>query len=177
MRALDRINAEMGTGTLRFVLPMGCVTFLLASCAAIPSEFTKQVDRDLTFADAKRAPEQFRGKLLLLGGTVSERTDLPDMTKMWISEHQVDSRYRPYTGIQSEGEFLVVIRPPVNHAQYPTGELVTVVGKLTGVEPATGREPLPAFDALYLRSWGLPSFSGDKVYDRPSCQRIYGADC
>jgi outer membrane lipoprotein len=159
------------------VLPIVCITVLLTSCATIPSEFTKQVDHDLTFTDANRAPERFRGKILLLGGTVSERTDLPGMTKMRIYEHEVDSRYRPDIGGPSAGEFLVVVRPPVNPAQYPAGALVTVVGKLTGVEPVTGREPLPSFDALYLRSWGLPSLSNEKVSDRPSCPRIYGVDC
>lgn len=160
-----------------FAFLIVCGTLLLTSCATIPSEYTKQADQDLTLADAKRAPEQFRGKILLLGGTVSERTDLPDRTQIRIYEHQVDSRYSPRLGGPSEGEFLVVVRPPVNPAHYPPGELVTVVGKLTGVEPVAGREPLPSFDALYLRSWGLPSFSGDKIQDRPSCQRIYGADC
>jgi starvation-inducible outer membrane lipoprotein len=161
----------------RFFLPIGCCTFLLASCATIPSEFTKQVDQDLTFADAKRAPEQFRGKILLLGGTVSERTDLPGATKMLIHEHNVDYRYSPNLGGLSEGEFLVVVRPPVNPAQYPAGQPVTVVGKLTGVELAPGRKPLPAFDAVYLRAWGVPALSSEKTYDQPSCQRIYGADC
>ena len=149
----------------RFVLPIICFTFLLASCATIPLEFMKQVDQDLTFADAKRTPEQFRGKIFLLGGTVIERTDLPDMTKMRIHEHQVDSRYRPHISAPSEGEFLVVIRPPVKPAQYPAGRRVTVVGKLMGVEPATGREPLPSFDALYLRSWEAPSPSSGEAYD------------
>src|SRR5713101_2969408 len=161
----------------RIALQIVCSTFLLASCATIPSEFTKQVDQDLTFADAKRAPEQFRGKIFLLGGTVSERTDLPDMTKMRIHEHQVDTRYSPHISVPSEGEFLVVIRPPVNPAQYPAGKRVTVVGKLTGVEPATGREPLPSFDALYLRSWETPSLSSGEAYDRPSCQRVIGTGC
>jgi outer membrane lipoprotein len=159
----------------RFVLPIGCVTFLLASCATIPSEFTKQVDQDLTFADAKRAPERFRGKIFLLGGTVRERTDLPDMTQMRIHEHQVDTQYRPHISAPSEGEFLVVIRPPVNPAQYPAGKPVTVVGKLTGVAPATGRDPLPSFDALYLRSWE-PS-SPSSLGTSPSCQTIIGTGC
>src|SRR5438445_13889625 len=114
----------------RFILPIGCCTFLLTSCATIPSEFTKQVDQDLTFVDAKRAPKQFRGKIFLLGGTVSERTDLPDMTKMRIREHPVDTRYRPRVSAPSGGDYLVVIRPPVNPAQYPAGKRVTLVGKL-----------------------------------------------
>lgn len=160
-----------------FVLLIGCVAFLLASCAAVPSEFTKQVDQDLTFADAKRAPERYRGKILLLGGTVSERTDLPGATKMLIHEHDVDYRYSPNLGGLSEGEFLVVVRPPVNPAQYPAGKPVTVVGKLTGVEPAPGRESLPSFDALYLRSWEYSSISIEKTYDQPSCQRIIGTGC
>ena len=160
-----------------FVLPLGCLAVLFTSCATVPSEFTKQIDQDLTFTDAKRAPERFRGKILLLGGTVSERTDLPGMTQMRIYEHEVDSRYRPDVGGPSAGEFLVVVRPPVDPAQYPAGALVTVVGKLTGVEPMADRGPLPSFDALYLRSWGLPSLSGGKVSDQPSCPRIYGVDC
>ena len=161
----------------RLVLPFGCCAFLLAACAAIPSEFMKQVDQAHTFADAKRAPEQLRGTILLVGGTVSERTDLPGATKMRIYEHEIDSRSRPNIGGLSAGEFLVVIRPPVNPAQYPAGALVTVVGKLTGVEPAPGHAPLPSFDALYLRPWGMASFSGERVSDQPTCQRIYGTNC
>ena len=161
----------------RFVLPLGCCAFLLASCAAIPSEFMKQVDQEHTFADAKRAPEQFRGRILLIGGTVSERTDLPGATTMRIYEHEVDSRNRPNIGGLSAGEFFVVIRPPVNPAHYPTGELVTVVGKLTGVEPATGPAPLLSFDVLYLRPWGLAALSGERTSDQPTCQRIYGSNC
>jgi len=162
---------------VRFLFPIVGFTFLLASCATIPSEFTKQVDQDLTFADAKRAPERFRGKVFLLGGTVIERADLPDMTHMRIHEHQVDTQNRPHISAPSEGDYLVVIRPPVNPAQYPVGKHVTVVGKLTGVEPATGREFLPSFDALYLRSWERPSLSSGESYDRPSCQRIIGIGC
>jgi outer membrane lipoprotein len=174
---LNAVKSNGGKMKAWFVLPLVCVTVLVTSCANIPSEFTKQVDQNLTFSDAKRAPEQFRGKILLLGGTVIERTDLPGMTQLRIYEHEVDSRYSPYIGGPSEGEFLIVIRSPVNPAQYPPGERITVVGKLTGVEPAAGRQPLPSFDALYMRAWGLPSFSDDKVYDRPSCQRVYGAGC
>jgi starvation-inducible outer membrane lipoprotein len=160
-----------------FVLPIGCVTFLLASCATIPSELTKQVDQDLTFAEAKRAPERYRGKILLLGGTVSERMYLPGATKMLIHEHNVDYRNSPNLDGLSEGEFLVVVRPPVNPAQYPAGKPVTVVGKLTGVEPATGHGSLPSFDVLYLRSWESSSLTIEKTYDQPSCQRIIGTGC
>jgi outer membrane lipoprotein len=160
-----------------FALPIVCCAFLLASCATIPSEFTKQVDPNLTFTDAKRAPEQFRGKILLLGGTVIERTDLPGMTQLRIYEHEIDSRYSPYIGGPSEGEFLIVIRSPVNPAKYPPGELVTMVGKLTGAEPVTGHGPLPSFDALYLRSWGLHPISDDNIYDSPSCQWIFAPGC
>jgi len=149
----------------RIALQIVCSTFLLASCATIPSEFTKQVDQDLTFADAKRAPEQFRGKIFLLGGTVIERTDLPDMTKMRIHEHPVDARYRPHVSAPSGGNYLVVILPPVNPAQYPAGKRVTLVGKLKGIEPVTGSEPLPSFDALYLRSWEPPSLSSGEAHD------------
>lgn len=139
-------------------------TLLLSSCATIPSEFVKQVDQDLTFTDVKRASEQHRGKIFLLGGTVDDRADLPDMTRMRIHQHPVDTRYRPHIGTPSEGEFLLVIRPPVDPVQYPKGKRVTMVGRLTGIEPSTGGKPaeaLPSFEALYLRSWEPPAFSGE----------------
>jgi starvation-inducible outer membrane lipoprotein len=124
--------------------------------------------KDLTFTDAKRAPEQHRGKIFLLGGTVDDRTDLPDMTRMRIHQHPVDTRYRPHVLASSEGEFLVVIRPPVDPAQYSKGKRFTMVGKLTGVEPAMGggqTEPLPSFEALFLRSWEPPVRSKDQSFD------------
>jgi len=128
----------------------------------------KQVDQDLTFADAKKAPEQQRGKIFLLGGTVDARTDLPDRTRMRIRQHPVDTRYRPHVLAMSEGEFLVVIRPPVDPAQYPKGKRITMVGKLTGVEPAMSGGPtesLPSFEALFLRSWEPPLRRDDLSYD------------
>jgi len=167
----------------RFILPVWCLALFLASCATIPSEFVSQVDPNLTLVDAKHAPDQWRGKVFLLGGTVNGRTDLPDGTRLRIHEHQVDVQSRPYREGPSEGDFWVMVRPPVNSAPYQVGQGVTLVGRLTGVEPAPGGPPLPSFDALYLRAWNPSDLPGSVGMDprfhdaNPSCQKVIGTGC
>ncbi len=128
----------------------------LSACGGIPSGVMKQVDQKLTFEDAKTAPEQHLGKVFLLGGTVEERQDLKDRTWMLIRQHSLDSLNRPHIAAPSEGEFVVVISPPVSPAQYRRGKRVTVVGRMIGLKQVAGSDParsFPSFVALYLHPW------------------------
>jgi outer membrane lipoprotein len=140
----------------------------LSSCSAIPSHIMKQVDPKLTFIDAKNAPGQYRGKVFLLGGTVSKKNDLQDMTVLRVREHPLDSLNVPHVSAPSEGEFQVVIRPPVDPSLYRRGQRVTVVGKLIGVEAGTdGRQTQSVlhFEALYLRRWSAPAPLYEQDFD------------
>lgn len=139
----------------------GCETTML-------EEHMRQVDQDLQFADLKVSPDLLRGKVFLLGGTVDERTDFPDMTRMRLRHRPLDSTNQPRISGLSEGEFLVISRPPVDSRQYPPGTKVTMVGRLTGFEPAPGQPqsaPLPAFEALFLRTWALPPPKPEKPFN------------
>jgi len=144
------------------------LTLPLSACGGIPSGVLEQVDQGVTFEDAKAAPEQHRGKVFLLGGAVQERRDFKDRTWMLVRQHSLDSLNRPHISAPSEGEFVIVISPPVDPTQYRRGKRVTVVGRMTGLEQVAGSEArsLPAFVALYLHPWkhGTRS-SEDLPYD------------
>jgi len=149
-------------------LPALLLAVFLSSCSAIPSDIMKQVDPNLTFIDAKNAPGQYRGKVFLLGGTVSEKHDLQDMTVLRVREHSLDSLNVPHVSAPSEGEFLAVVRPPVDSSLYRPGQRVTVVGKLIDVEAGTdGRQTqsVPHFEALYLRRWSAPAPVYEQDFD------------
>jgi starvation-inducible outer membrane lipoprotein len=153
------------------VLPLHIlvVHLLLSACASsIPPEFMRQVDEDLLFADLKIAPDQLLGKIFLLGGTVDERTDLKDMTRMRIRHRPLDTMHMPRVSAPSEGEFLVISRPPVNPSQYPLGARVTVVGMFKRFEAVTHNPQagsLPSFEALFLRTWAPPPRNLEKSYN------------
>jgi outer membrane lipoprotein len=134
----------------------------LSACGGVPSGVLKQVDQGLTFEDAKTEPERHRGKVFLLGGTVDIRSDSPGATRILIHQHPLDSRNRPHVTAPSEGEFWVVVSPPVDPARYPKGKQVTVVGKLSGVESVADSKPMrliPFFKALFVHPWERSSRS------------------
>jgi len=168
--ALNRSRAGKAERPLRVVsMLVVAVSLALGACGGIPSGVMKQVDQGLTFEDAKTAPEQHRGKVFLLGGTVEERQDLKDRTWMLISQHSLDSLNRPHIAAPSEGEFVVVISPPVNPTQYRRGRRVTVVGRMIGLKQVAGSDParsFPSFVALYLRPWKHGTRSSESLpYD------------
>lgn len=154
------LNRSRSGGAERFMRMVAVLIVALgpslSACSGIPSGVMRQVDRGLTFEDAKTAPEQHRGKVFLLGGTVEERQDLKDMTWMLIRQHELDSLSQPHLAAPSEGEFVVVISPPVSPAQYRRGKRVTVVGRMIGLKQVAGSDParvFPSFVALYLHPW------------------------
>jgi outer membrane lipoprotein len=139
--------------------PAVAVFLLLAGCSTtpIPSDVIEQVEPSLTFADAKRAPEQHRGKVFLLGGTVQERNDLLGMTWLRLRDYPLDARNRPRVSSLSEGSFLVTSHPSIDPAQYLPGKWVTIVGRLTGTIQSGARgDSVPTFEALYVYAWDPP---------------------
>lgn len=170
MIALNRSRAGgEERGVRLFAMLIVALSLSLGACSGIPSGVMKQVDQGLTFEDAKTAPEQHRGKVFLLGGTVEERQDLKDRTWMLIHQHSLDSSNQPHIAAPSEGEFVVVISPPVDPAQYRRGKRVTVVGRMIGLKQVAGSDParsFPSFVVLYLHPWkhGTRS-SEDLPYD------------
>src|SRR5438132_6744007 len=91
-------------------VPAAAVLLLFAACSTtpIPSEVMNQVDPTLSFADAQRAPEQHRGKIFLLGGTVQERNDFLGKTWLKVRHYPLDRHNRPIVSSLSEGLFLVI---------------------------------------------------------------------
>ena len=69
---------------------------LIPGCAHWISEQPRaEADRTVTFGQLRERPDAWRGKMVLLGGTVAAVTRTREGTRLEIVEHRLDNRELP----------------------------------------------------------------------------------
>jgi outer membrane lipoprotein len=116
------------------IISMLCtMLFLLNACAPVISpQLMEQVDRNLTYSSLASRPDEAKGKIVLLGGTVVQTVPKPKETEIEVVQKQVSSSGEPYLTDKSEGRFLVVVDRFLDPAIYRPGRDITVAGKVQG---------------------------------------------
>lgn len=130
---------------------------LLSSCApTIAPALRQQLDRDLSFAQLAANPESFKGKVVLLGGTIIQTSPKPGETEIEVLEKPLDYFDEPKDTDASGGRFLVRIDGFLDPAVYRQNRKITVVGEVLGKEV----RPLgslaytyPVLQAKQLKLW------------------------
>ena len=108
---------------------------LLMGCAPVISQdVLREVDRDLPFQAVLSNPDNFKGKTILLGGSIIETTPLPGKTRIMVLEHPLDFRNKPSGTAASEGRFIVEATGFLDPVVYSAGRQVTVAGIIGGKE-------------------------------------------
>ncbi len=104
-----------------------------AGPAVIPPELQDQVDPTITFRELQKDPEQFRGRLIVLGGSVISARRLAERTQIEVLQLPLDESLEPETILRrSEGRFLAFYEGFLDPAVLPAGTRITVVGEVTG---------------------------------------------
>lgn len=133
--------------------------FTVMSCAPVISqEGLKDIDKNLRFEWVLENPDEYKGKSILLGGTVIETEPLSDKTLILVLQRPLGYREKPSTEKESKGRFIIVAPEFLDPAIYRAGRQLTVVGPIVGREmrPLGKIEysyPLIAKKELYL--WPL----------------------
>ena len=105
---------------------------VLSACAPVISpEVLKTVDAVITFEQVLKNPDAYKGKTVLLGGTILKTINLPDETLIEVMEQPLDRRNRPVNPGASKGRFIILFKEFKDPAIY-TGRLITVAGEVTG---------------------------------------------
>ncbi len=126
--------------------PLLCVTLLLSACAeslhqvqrdtellGVPFGLEKEIDTSISFADLKRAPGEYVGRTVMIGGNVikAKRTEagteveilqLPTEKEGTLTEER----------LRSEGRFLAVREQFLDPASLPQGTPITIIGTVKG---------------------------------------------
>lgn len=139
---------------------------LLSACAAsTPSaeDITQQepIDRTVTFAQIKEAPEAHRSKVVMLGGEVLSIKRLKDGTRIEVLQLPIAQNNEPQMNrMATQGRFLAIEPQSLDPAVLPPGTRVTIVGEVSGSKSM----PLDEIDYVYpiltvkqLHAWGPPT--------------------
>jgi outer membrane lipoprotein len=144
-----------------FITSMLCtLVLLLNACAPVISpQLMEQVDRNLTYGSLASHPDEAKGKIVLLGGTIVQTVPKPEETEIEVVQKQVSSSGEPYLTDKSEGRYLVVVKRFLDPAIYRSGRDITVAGEVQGsVSRRLGEIDYryPVIAALELHLWKEP---------------------
>lgn len=133
---------------------------LLASCASTPDFDTSQVDQSLTPQSVVSEAELNHGKTALWGGTILDTRNLKDSTQIEVLAYPLDSSYRPLLESKPLGRFIIVHRGFLEPNIYTQGRLVSVLGKISGIQSGTVGETTYSYAVInseQLHLWSLDS--------------------
>lgn len=117
-----------------FITAMLCaLVLLLAACAPVISpQLMERVDRSLTYGALASRPDDAKGRIVLLGGTIVQAVPKPQETEIEVVQKPVSSSGEPYLTDKSEGRYLVVVNRFLDPAIYGSGRDITVAGEVQG---------------------------------------------
>jgi starvation-inducible outer membrane lipoprotein len=129
---------------------------MLLGCTAIPVQYVKMAEPGVTLSSLAASPESYRGKIVLMGGTIVEEEENAQYLWLRIKNRPLDKNFAPHLPMDTHGpeagHYWVVLPkvriPPV----YRQWARITVVGRATGQQ----RLPTePVLWLLYVRGWGM----------------------
>jgi starvation-inducible outer membrane lipoprotein len=144
----------------RKVILGACLWGLMAGCAAgIPSQLAAQVGWDVNFADIHRQPEAYRGRIVGLGGIVTQVQAVDEGYRVIVIEvpFEPSRRYRPAVDQPPRGRFILLIPGQPFPRDVRPGAEVTVVGEILGagtLSEAEGDDTAPLLEARHMKVWG-----------------------
>ena len=128
------------------IAPLVCGVLMLSACAesihqvqrdtellGVPFGLEQEIDASVSFADLKRAPSEYVGRTVMIGGNVIKVKRTEAGTEMEILQLPTEKegtlteeRHR------SEGRFLAVREAFLDPASFPQGTPITVIGTVKG---------------------------------------------
>jgi outer membrane lipoprotein len=153
----------------RLVPLFAALIVALAGCARIfPSEVMDRVDKNVRFSDLLKQPEAYKGKTVLLAGSIiGMKAEKDGSTYLEVLQRPAERSGRPMGRDKSEGRFIAVSKQFLDPAVYSRGREVTIVGRVIGdsVKPLgeyVYRYPLLDIEAVHV--WDRPYGYGPRAH-------------
>ncbi|EFE95020.1 Slp family lipoprotein [Serratia odorifera] len=117
------------------LLAMACGALLLSGCVTVPDAIKGSSPTPVTdLASVQNAPSLFTGAEARFGGNVISVHNEQGKTVLEIAAVPLDNGARPTLGEPSQGRLLATVNGFLEPTDFK-GQLVTVVGPITGVRP------------------------------------------
>ena len=123
----------------------------------VPPELEKQIDTSIAFADLHAAPDNYVGRVIMVGGVVISAKRTEDRTEIEVLQLPNEAGGPSTTErLRSEGRFLAVREEFLDPATVPPGTPIPVVGVVSGstTRPLDDSEyTYPVLDIKHLTDW------------------------
>lgn len=167
--------------------PLVCGTVLLSACAesihqvqrdtellGVPLGLEQEIDNTVSFADLKRAPGEYIGRTVMIGGNVIKAKRTEAGTELEILQLPTEKEgMLTEERLRSEGRFLAVREQFLDPASLPQGTPITVIGTVKGetTRPLDESEyTYPVLEVKHIIDW--KSIAAQRRRDRSP---YYGA--
>lgn len=142
---------------------VAALAWLHACAPVISPQLLQQVDHELNYHVLAADPEAYKGKMVLLGGTIVNTTPKTGETEIEVVQKDLLSSGEPRLTDKSGGRFLVIVDRFLDPAIYKSGRDLTAAGKVQGsmvrrIGEIDYRYPVIAALELHLwQPWPPPS--------------------
>ena len=160
----------------------GVMLFLQGCTYAISPSVAGKADRTISFELLQADPEVCTGKLLILGGTISQTTNMKQGTLIEVDQKKLDYWGKPERTKKTGGRFLLFYTGFLDSMIYAPGRDITVAGEVLGLSiPMLGDKQYdyPVLLSKELKLWERERQSWDKplwidpLYDRDTPAKGY----
>jgi len=138
------------------ILAISLALFFQGCTYAISPEYARQADRSTFFHEIRQDPEIYKGKLVIIGGTIAQVSSTDHGTLIEVVERALDYWGRPERTQKTGGRFMLLYPAHLNTLLYAPGREITVAATVDGTETATLVDPglrVPLFLSKELKLW------------------------
>ncbi len=123
----------------RITVLFGIMLFFQGCTYAISPGMADKADRSIRFEKLQADPDSFKGKIIIVGGTIAQATEVNGGTLLEVIQRPLDYWGKPERTKRTGGRFLVFHPGPLNTMAYAPGVDITVAGEVLGTRsPVVG---------------------------------------
>lgn len=139
------------------VLLLSLLPLSLWGCGGgVPHKYVKMAEPGVTLTAVTTHPEQYRGKVVLLGGVMVAEEEYGHDHWLRVKNRPLDEDHIPHRPLHADdaeaGYYWIVLPKQQLPPAYRHWARMTVVGRVTGERRATSE---PVLSLLYVRGWGV----------------------
>ncbi len=118
---------------MKYIMVPCVLALVLQACTyAISHDMSVKADKSITFEMLLADPDTFKGKILILGGTISQLTQTKQGTILEVDQKPLDYWGKPKRTNKTGGKFLALHPGFLNTFVYAPGREITIAAEIEG---------------------------------------------
>ncbi len=142
---------------MKKIVVLSLITLLFQGCSyAISRSMTAQADKTITFEMLQTDPDIFKGKIIIIGGTIEQINNTKQGTLIEVIQKPLDYWGKPRRTNRTGGNFLIFYPGYLNTMIFTPDRQVTVAAEIEGTRfKALGEKDFtyPIVLAKELKLW------------------------